>query len=116
LKNLAEIFHLLIGSRLLQTLITLIDSSLLARFQTNGFQTPLELPHVPRGFRKAYIPGWNQDCENLYQEYNTNHDRATANRLLEELNDQRKRKWEKERISFILAEKRGVCFGNLVPW
>jgi hypothetical protein len=36
--------------------------------------------HVPRGFRKAYIPGWNQDYENLYQEY----DRAIANRLLEE--------------------------------
>jgi hypothetical protein len=74
--------------------------------------------HVSRGFRKVYIPGWNQDCENLYQQYNTNHERATANRLLEELNDQRKRKWEKRcrtPISSILAEKRGVYFGNLVP-
>jgi hypothetical protein len=51
--------------------------------------------HVSCGFRKAYIPGLNQDCENLYQKYNTNHDRVTANRLLEELNDQRKQKWEK---------------------
>jgi hypothetical protein len=48
--------------------------------------------HVLRGFRKAYIPGWNQDCENLYQEYNINHDRATANRLLEELNESGKKK------------------------
>jgi hypothetical protein len=36
-----------------------------------------EKRHLPRGFRKAYILGWNQDFENLYQEYNTNHDRAT---------------------------------------
>jgi uncharacterized protein (DUF2235 family) len=37
------------------------------------------------------------------------HNRATANRQMEELNDQRKRKWEKR------TEKRGFCFGNLVP-
>jgi uncharacterized protein YukE len=41
------------------------------------------------------LRSWHQDCENLYQEYNTNHDRDTANRLLEELNDQSKQKWEK---------------------
>jgi hypothetical protein len=75
----------LMGRRLLQISITLFDSSLLVRF----------IRDVPCGFRKAYTPGWNGDCENLYQEYNTNHDRATANRLLEELNDQRKRKWKK---------------------
>jgi hypothetical protein len=70
--------------------------------------------HVPRGFRKAYIPGWNQDYENLYQEY----DSATANRLLEELNDQSKRKWEKtvESTNFIYySRKAWSCFGNLVP-
>jgi hypothetical protein len=44
LQNLAGIFHLLIGSRLLQTSITLFDSSLLAWIHMNGFQTPLELP------------------------------------------------------------------------
>jgi hypothetical protein len=51
--------------------------------------------HVPRDFRNAYIPGWNQDCDNLYEEYNTNHNRDTANSLLEELNDHKKRKWKK---------------------
>jgi hypothetical protein len=44
LKTLAGIFHLLIRSRLLQTSITLFDSSLLAQNHTNGFQTPLQLP------------------------------------------------------------------------
>jgi hypothetical protein len=88
LKNLAGIFYLLIGSRLLQTSITLFDASLLARIQqfSNAIEAAAKR-HVPRGFRKAYISRWNQDCENLYQEYNTNHDRATANRLLEDLND-----------------------------
>jgi hypothetical protein len=44
LISLAGIFHLLIGSRLLQTLTTLFDSSLLTLIHTNGFQTPSELP------------------------------------------------------------------------
>jgi hypothetical protein len=47
LKNLTGIFHLLIGSRLLQTSIMLFDSSLLARIHKNGvLQTPLEMPQT----------------------------------------------------------------------
>jgi hypothetical protein len=82
IESIDEIFHLLIGSGLLQILITLFDSSMLARIYTNGFQTPLEL------------------------EYKTNH--GTANRLLEELNDQRKRKWEKtvESTNFIHSSRK----------
>jgi hypothetical protein len=43
-----------------------------------------------------------------YSEYNTNHDRATAYRLLEELNDQRKRKWEKtvESTNFLHSSRK----------
>jgi hypothetical protein len=47
--------------------------------------------YVPRGFRDLYVPGWKQNCEDLYHEYNTNHETATANRLIEELNKQRKK-------------------------
>jgi hypothetical protein len=50
--------------------------------------------HVLRGFHKKYIPGWDQNCENLYQKYNFNHDNMTANRLLEELNKQCNMKWK----------------------
>jgi hypothetical protein len=50
--------------------------------------------HVPRGFREQYIPGWDRNSEILYQEYQSNHDTTTATRLLEELNKQRKKKWE----------------------
>jgi hypothetical protein len=51
--------------------------------------------HIPRGFRKDYISGWNDNCEDLYQEYNLTHDRSIANQLLQNLNDQRKKKWER---------------------
>jgi hypothetical protein len=64
--------------------------------------------HIPRGFREKYIPGWEQNCENLYQEYNANHDSTTANRLLEELNKQKKRKWEQtvESTSFVHSSRK----------
>jgi hypothetical protein len=41
------------------------------------------------------IPGWEENCENLYQEYQSTHERGLANDLLRELNDQRKQKWER---------------------
>jgi hypothetical protein len=52
--------------------------------------------HIPRGFRKEYIPGWEANCVNLiYQEYQSTHERGLANDLLRELNDQRKQQWER---------------------
>jgi hypothetical protein len=42
-----------------------------------------------------YIPGWEENCENLYQEYQSTHERGLANDLLREVNDQRKQKWER---------------------
>jgi hypothetical protein len=82
--------------------------------------------HVPRAFREQYyIPGWEENCENLYQDYNINHDSGTANRLLEELNKQRKKKWEEtvESTSFVhssrkawnLLQKLGTDSKNVVP-
>jgi hypothetical protein len=52
--------------------------------------------HIPRGFRKDYVPGWNERCDDLYDEYNLTHDRPLADQLLQELNDQRKKKWEQK--------------------
>jgi hypothetical protein len=46
--------------------------------------------HIPRGYRNQYIPGWCQECDDLYNKYNTDHDRDSAVRLLEELNGQRR--------------------------
>jgi Reverse transcriptase (RNA-dependent DNA polymerase)/Endonuclease-reverse transcriptase len=64
--------------------------------------------HVPRGFREQYVPGWDRNCEILYQEYQSNHDTTTATRLLEELNKQRKKKWEQtvESTSFVHSSRK----------
>jgi hypothetical protein len=72
------------------------DASLLARIRTNGFKTPLELSQNVM-YDVVFVRHTFQAeirivkiC--IYQEYNTNHDTATANRLLEELDNQRKQK------------------------
>ncbi|KAL4083147.1 hypothetical protein QTP88_028477 [Uroleucon formosanum] len=50
--------------------------------------------HMPRGYRKEYIPGWNELSENLYREYmNGNND--VADDLLTSLDEYRKEKWNK---------------------
>ncbi|KAE9532084.1 hypothetical protein AGLY_010286 [Aphis glycines] len=50
--------------------------------------------HMPRGYRKDYIPGWNELSENLYREYmNGNID--VADDLLTSLDEYRKEKWNK---------------------
>jgi hypothetical protein len=94
---LAGTFYQLIGDRLFKTSTTLFNSSPLTWIPTHGFQTPLKLLQSVM-CRVASVKNisqcWEQNCENFYQEYNFNHNNITANRLLEELNKQRKRKWE----------------------
>jgi hypothetical protein len=51
--------------------------------------------HIPRRYRNQYIQGWNSRCDELYEEYNSSHRSETVANLLQELNDQRKKKWEK---------------------
>jgi hypothetical protein len=51
--------------------------------------------HIQRGYRNQYIPGWNVRYDELYEEYNSSHRSETAANLLQELNDQIKKKWEK---------------------
>jgi hypothetical protein len=66
--------------------------------------------HIPRGFRNEYIPGWEENCENLYQEYQSTHERGLANDLLRELNDQRKQKWERT------VESTNFTHSSRKPW
>jgi hypothetical protein len=65
--------------------------------------------HIPRGYRNQYIPGWDQECNDLYNKYNTDRHRDSAVRLLEKLNEQRRSRWEntveKKRISHTPVEK-----------
>ena len=49
---------------------------------------------IPRGFRKAYTPGWNKTCTDLYNQYQTAPNTQTAHQLLDELDAQRKKNWK----------------------
>ena len=48
---------------------------------------------IPRGYRRTYIPGWDENCEQLYDEYNNSEDPVKANELLDSLNIKRREKW-----------------------
>jgi hypothetical protein len=32
--------------------------------------------HIPRGYRKEYIPAWNKKCDELYKTYQESHEAA----------------------------------------
>jgi len=42
--------------------------------------------HIPRGYIKRYILGWNRQYEELYKKFPENEDYNTADKLLESLN------------------------------
>lgn len=49
--------------------------------------------HIPRGFRKEYIPCWNDTSERLYKDFLENGRTEVADNLLHSLNDSRRQKW-----------------------
>lgn len=48
---------------------------------------------IPRGFRREYIPGWNEETETLYQEFIVSGDSEIADELLHSLDSARRDKW-----------------------
>lgn len=48
---------------------------------------------VPRGYRKEYIPCWNEDSDRLYNEFLETESPETAKELLKSLDEARKKKW-----------------------
>jgi hypothetical protein len=50
--------------------------------------------HIPHGYRNQYITGWNHQYDELYERFNSDHEKESAVRLLEKLNKQRKWKLE----------------------
>jgi len=58
--------------------------------------------HIPKGHRKEYIPGWNQESEDLYNEYQKTYDNLIADELLFSLSKANREKWIKavENIDF----------------
>ncbi|XP_030764129.1 uncharacterized protein LOC115888520 [Sitophilus oryzae] len=47
--------------------------------------------HVPRGFRKDYIPGWSPRCQELYDDFQSTQDSDVADELILALDSARKR-------------------------
>ena len=49
--------------------------------------------HVPRGYRVEYIPTWDSECTELFDEFQANHNNETADLLVKTLNEKRRERW-----------------------
>ncbi|XP_072375796.1 uncharacterized protein, partial [Diabrotica undecimpunctata] len=63
---------------------------------------------IPRGYRKEYVPGCNEKCEKLYQEYNESQDREIVDELLHSLDAARRQKWMEtvEKLDFSKSSRK----------
>lgn len=48
---------------------------------------------IPRGYRKQYIPGWDEQCETQYQAFLASNDQEIASELLHSLDAARRGRW-----------------------
>ena len=64
---------------------------------------------IPRGYRKEYIPCWNEDSDRLYEEFQENEDPETAKELLKSLDHARKQRWIEtvENINMAHSSRKG---------
>lgn len=49
--------------------------------------------HVPRGFRKEYVPCWGEETDRLYREFKESGDQELADDLLKSLDNARRERW-----------------------
>ncbi|KAG5868874.1 hypothetical protein JTB14_014319 [Gonioctena quinquepunctata] len=56
--------------------------------------------HIPRGYRKKYVPGWSLDSESPYEEYLETKDPEIGEQLLHSIVASRRKKWAKTTESF----------------
>jgi len=66
--------------------------------------------HIPRGFRKRYIPGWNSECDELFNQFKESNDSNIADHLITKLHEQRKNKWIE------LSEKLDMTHSSRKSW
>lgn len=59
--------------------------------------------HIPKGFRKMFIPTWDKDCEQLFEDFQRTRDYEIADKMLKTLNNNRKQRWHDtvEKLDFI---------------
>lgn len=46
--------------------------------------------HIPRGFRRQFIPGWDETCNELFSEFQRTKDNSVADELINNLNSKRR--------------------------
>lgn len=63
--------------------------------------------NIPRGFRKDYIPGWSDNLEQMYKEFEESGDPEISEELLDALNENRREKWAKttENLDFTRSSR-----------
>jgi len=49
--------------------------------------------HIPRGFRKTFIPTCGKNCEQLFEDFQRTRDYEIADKMLKILNNNRKQRW-----------------------
>lgn len=64
--------------------------------------------HIPRGYRKEYIPCWNEESDRLYEEFRHTESPETAKELLKSLDEARRSKWKQtvESIDFSKSSRK----------
>lgn len=70
---------------------------------------------IPRGHVQNYIPCWNKKCEEVLREYEENGSDVSANRLMNLLDEERRKRWINavENLDFSnQAEKAGHSLGS----
>lgn len=69
--------------------------------------------HIPRGFRKTFIPTWDKDCEQLFEDYQKTRDYEIADKMLKTLNNNRKQRWQDtvEKLDFTRSSHKAWGLG-----
>lgn len=69
--------------------------------------------NIPRGYRKEYIPGWSNDLEQLYKEFEESGDSEISEELLMQTEEKNGRRQRKTLISPDPVEKHGALCESL---
>lgn len=64
--------------------------------------------YIPRGYRKEYIPGWNEETEELHQRLLQENNAEIADELLRNLDVARRKRWEEttEALNFTKSSRK----------
>ncbi|XP_072390744.1 uncharacterized protein [Diabrotica undecimpunctata] len=92
----------------LDTCIRFIDPKANNYHRFLGMVISIAKKHIPRGFRKEYIPGWTEESQKLYDEFLKSEDPETGDNLLKSLDSTRLNKLKStvEHIDFSRSSRK----------